>query len=482
MDDRFLSEFLADAENLVEELRRDIAELRARSGEGRARREIVGRIFRRVHTIKGSAAAAGLEAACESAHEFESLLEALRAGRAGVGEDVLEACEQAVEAIAESIDVSARVESTQTSELFSRLRRLASSGDGETADEDDVEGLVPAEVAHALGAHERRRLREAVGEGARAYVVEADFDISTFDEQYRSLSDALGEACEVVAAQPFVVAGAAARVGFRIVCASAEPRDSMLARVASLGARLSEACDDPGEKITDDERARLESRADGSRRGSADSNVRFDGPPMVSLSATLARAAGAGESVALALGKSVEFVTAGGEVTLDRSLADSVAGPLLHLVRNAVDHGIEDAVGRRAAGKDERGRVRIEALVEDGRVLIRVSDDGRGVDAERVARAAAARGLVAEGERVTDEEALRLIFRPGFSTAAHVTRVSGRGVGLEVVGHAVEEAGGEVRARTERGRGTVFEMLLPTARARQESRPPGDADGEDATK
>src|SRR5579885_3122884 len=161
MDDRLLNEFLADAAGLIEELR-------ARRGEGRARRELVGRIFRRVHTIKGSAAAAGLEAACESAHEFESLLEDVRAGRVRVGEEVLEACAQAVEAIAAALGVTARGEGAQAqTELFARLRRLAPSDDNETADEDDSEGILPAEVAGALGAHERRRLREAVGEGAR---------------------------------------------------------------------------------------------------------------------------------------------------------------------------------------------------------------------------------------------------------------------------------------------------------------------------
>jgi two-component system chemotaxis sensor kinase CheA len=152
-------------------------------------------------------------------------------------------------------------------------------------------------------------------------------------------------------------------------------------------------------------------------------------------------------------------------VRLDKSLADRVAEPLLHLLRNAVDHGIESAEERRAAGKAERGRVRVEASAEGSRVVLLVSDDGRGVDAEMVERAAAARGLVAPGARLREEQALRLIFRPGFSTAAHASLVSGRGVGHEVVERAVEEAGGEVRMRTERGRGTSFELRLPTTLA-----------------
>src|SRR5205823_2338026 len=211
--------------------------------------------------------------------------------------------------------------------------------------------------------------------------------------------------------------------------------------------------------------AELDVRAARIRRSFSELEERLIALRMVPLRATLARAARAGESVARAAGKSVEFESAGGDVRLDRSLADRVAEPLLHLLRNAVDHGIEDAEERRAAGKTERGRVRVEALAEDGRVVLRVSDDGRGVDAERVARAAEGRGLVVPGAQLSDEQALRMIFRPGFSTAPRATLVSGRGVGLDVVERAVEEAGGEVRVRTERGRGTVFEMRLPTTLA-----------------
>ena len=528
MDNRLLNEFLAEAEYLIEELYGDVAALRARRGEGRARRALVGRIFRRVHTIKGSASAAGLEATGALAHEFESLLDAVRAGRARVDDEVLAAFDEAVGGVAASLNAVARGERADAPhELVARLRRLSTDARAAPAsDESDDEGLLPAEIARALSVHERQRLREAVGEGARVYVVEADFRLATFDEQYRRLSDALGEGGEIVSTQPFVEPGAPERVGFRIVYASDEARDEVLARVAPLGARISEdesslnarrgdggdaeeatarqseltatkvvrvsleelddlisaahglfadtlgaldlALADPnaGEGRAEiDTRAELETRAARIRRGFSELEERLVALRMVPLRATLARARRAGESVARAAGKPVEFETAGGDVRLDRSLADRVAEPLLHLLRNAVDHGIEDAEVRRAAGKAERGRVRVEALAEDGRVVLRVSDDGRGVDVETVARAASQRGLVAPGARITDEQALRLIFRPGFSTSARATLVSGRGVGLDVVERAVEEAGGEVRVRSERGRGTVFEMRLPTTLA-----------------
>ena len=525
MDDQLLNEFMAEAEEIIEGLHGDVASLRARRAEGRARRELVGRIFRQVHTIKGTASAAELGATERLAHEFESLLDAVRLGRAALDDAALEAAEDAVGAIAASLSAAAQgAPAVVPQELVGRLRGLAAADSNPAAGgfDDGAFETLPREVARSLGEHERQRLREAAREGAAAYVVSADFDLATFDEQFRRLSDALGECGEVVSTQPFVNAGATERVGFRIVCASERPREELAALAAAFGAALldddreetptpvdavageGEGAEGAGpepsasslttlvrvslEELDDiiwsahrlfveasralgqtpaGEAGREESETEAAdiRRRFVELEERLTGLRMVPLRATLERVARAGRAVARASGKSVEFECAGGDVRLDKSLADRVAEPLLHLLRNAVDHGIETAEERRAAGKPERGRVRIEASAEGSRVMLLVSDDGRGVDAELVARAAAAGGLVAPGARLTDEQALRLIFRPGFSTAARASLVSGRGVGLEVVERAVEKAGGEVRVRTERGRGTSFELRLPTTLA-----------------
>jgi two-component system chemotaxis sensor kinase CheA len=142
-----------------------------------------------------------------------------------------------------------------------------------------------------------------------------------------------------------------------------------------------------------------------------------------------------------------------------------MADPLLHILRNAVDHGIETAAERTAAGKTARGLVRLEATVEGSRIILRVADDGRGIDALRVTRAARGQGIIEADKLLTKEQALRLIFRPGFSTASTVSSVSGRGVGLDVVEKAIELVGGELRVSSEHATGTVFEMILPTTLA-----------------
>lgn len=530
MDEHLLREFLAEAEDLIEELYGDVAELRERRGEGPARRELVARTFRHVHTVKGTAAAAGLDPAGRVAHEFESLLDAVRRGQAPLDEEALDACEEAVGALAESLDAAARgAEWAVPARLVERLRRLAAQNPVAAAGARAVaEELLPPEVARALSAHERGRLAEAVAEGARAYLVNVEFDLSDFDEQYKRLSESLKESGEVISTQPFVSDVGPGRVGFRIVYASAEGFAKLVERGAAFGATLAAAKTDAGPadktfeknwdgtleqseaaplatttnttsssststtgvRVTLEELDEListthglfadtlgalelalagaeglEERARGVRRSFFELEERLIGLRMVSLRASLLRAARAGRAAAREAGKRVEFEVAGGDARLDRSLAERVADPLLHLVRNAVDHGVETEEERLAAGKPAAGCIRIEADSEGGLVVLRVSDDGRGVDVEAAGRAAAAAGLVAPGSKITDAHALRLIFRPGFSTAARASLVSGRGVGLDVVERAVEEGGGEVRVRSLRGRGTTFELRLPTALA-----------------
>lgn len=516
MDDRLLSEFLAEAEDLVEELYADVALLRARRAEGRARRELVGRLFRHVHTFKGTASAAGLDAAGALAHEFETLLDAVRLGRATSDDAVLDAFEETVGALSSSVAAVSRGDAAaDTGSLVARLRLLAHTRADASADEEDVAGLLPADVAWELTAYERRRLFEAVREGAHAYLVRADFDLTNFDEQFRQMSEALDVFGETIATQPGVEPSAPERVMFRIVYASSSGRERLKEVLSPFGAQLSEGIrgvdveQSSGERESSrkvdggadetKERRRLVSpaayvrtsleeldeivaathelfaetlnalgeseHAERIRRDFFALEERLIALRMVSIGPTLERAARAGRAAARDSGKLVEFEVEGGGARLDRTLADRLADPLLHLVRNAVDHGVEQEAERLSKGKPAHGRVRIEASAEGSRVAVRVTDDGRGVDSERVAHAAAERGLVPPGTSLTERQALRLIFRPGFSTASDVSLVSGRGVGLEIVEREVEEAGGEVRVGTKSGRGTSFEMRVPTTLA-----------------
>jgi two-component system chemotaxis sensor kinase CheA len=160
-------------------------------------------------------------------------------------------------------------------------------------------------------------------------------------------------------------------------------------------------------------------------------------------------------------GKQVELVIEGEETEIDRHMVDVIADPLVHMVRNAVDHGIESPDRRAASGKARAGTLRIAARHAGGNVVVELEDDGQGLDPDRIARKALALGLIDADRTLTSNEAFELIFAPGFSTAEAVTDVSGRGVGLDVVRRNIEALRGRIEIDSEPGRGTRFSLRLP---------------------
>ncbi|HKG34265.1 MAG TPA: chemotaxis protein CheW, partial [Gemmatimonadales bacterium] len=161
------------------------------------------------------------------------------------------------------------------------------------------------------------------------------------------------------------------------------------------------------------------------------------------------------------LGKQIRFDTEGDEIELDRSILDEIGEPLVHLIRNAADHGLESAAERTAAGKPAEGRILLSAARERNTVAIRVTDDGRGIDRDKVLAKARREGLAPETDTLTDDLLVRVLARPGFSTAQQVSGVSGRGVGVDVAMSRVRALGGTLELRSELGRGTTFLIRVP---------------------
>ena len=182
---------------------------------------------------------------------------------------------------------------------------------------------------------------------------------------------------------------------------------------------------------------------------------------MVPIGETFARFQRVVRDVSKALGKDVELQITGGDTEMDKSMVETIADPLMHLVRNSMDHGIEGAEERAARGKPARGRLALNAYHESGQIVIEVSDDGRGLDRERIVRKALERGLVASDQHLTDHEVHQLICHPGFSTAEQVTDISGRGVGMDVVKRNIESLRGQMQLASTAGAGTTTQIRLP---------------------
>ncbi|PPQ36249.1 chemotaxis protein CheA, partial [Rhodoblastus acidophilus] len=160
-------------------------------------------------------------------------------------------------------------------------------------------------------------------------------------------------------------------------------------------------------------------------------------------------------------GKQIELVTEGESTEMDKTVIERLADPLVHIIRNSADHGLETPEERLAAGKPASGRITLGARQSGGEVVISVSDDGRGVDRARVRAKAEANGLIAPGQELSDQDVLQLIFHPGFSTAAKVTNLSGRGVGMDVVKKTIEALRGAVDVTSQPGQGSEVALRIP---------------------
>jgi two-component system chemotaxis sensor kinase CheA len=163
--------------------------------------------------------------------------------------------------------------------------------------------------------------------------------------------------------------------------------------------------------------------------------------------------------------KKVNFSTDGDETELDRTVVEEIADPLVHMVRNAMDHGLEPAEDRVAAGKPEAGTVHLSAYHQGSNIVIELRDDGRGINPEKILKKAREKGIISPNAVLTREETFNLIFAPGFSTAEKVTAVSGRGVGMDVVKRNIEKLRGKIEIESEVGKGSVFKIKLPLTMA-----------------
>jgi len=505
---------LDELEDRVEQIFIATEDLREAIGDGKTSRQLLESIFRNVHSLKAAASSNNLNDLTRIAHEFENLLHSLRVGRIILNDSVLQAFDETTDAMYASIRDEPAANQQSHERLFQRLQRLSAPTDlGSSLEVEVVLNAVPAEIWQALSEEEKHRLEQAVGEGPNLFLVNTRFNLASFDQLFQSLKDKLTENGEVISTAPKVDNELPDTIDFRILYTResdlenvqqelAEFVDVTVSEIApqplplsNLGhegqlryLRRSKAAspfirielNDLDKLISTTQRLFRETTAcfDRAFTNAAEpaellapmsqvSNSFMElaaelvNLRMVQLDRVLQRAFRAGRSAAAAAKKEVDFTVVGHDLRIDKSLADAIADPLVHLVRNAVDHGIEIPVERTAAGKNRRGEIRIEASTRQGQIHIRVIDNGRGIDSKLVCSAGLRLGVIPDGSSLSIDQSLRLLFKPGFSTKTNVSETSGRGVGLDVVEAAIEDLGGAIRVNSELGAGSTFEIRLP---------------------
>jgi len=481
--------------------------------------EELARLFRSMHTIKGAAYVVGCVRIGELAHRAEDLLVAVREGDALLSPPALDALFAAVDALKLMLGVTpdpAASITTVAAEVRGRLESLLASPASAAPVEPDppapvtpaVPAATPTEAPGATPAWAPAARPRPPGRGGAARRLPRP-TIRVNLERLDALMDLIGELVtgrsrvdrrleqlERVSSSLFASRARLAQavseferrqLGPRRAAPVGRPADSAPTRVAPSGLSVSEVFaelefdryDDAGifartiAEITSDI-AELQSEMVAASRLLRDdiahahrltSAIRGEigRARLVPIGNLFTRFVRQGKEAARAAGKQVRIETLGETVELDTSVIEQIVDPLLHLVQNAVGHGIESADERRAVGKPPVGAVTLSAAHQGGAVVLEVADDGRGIDPDLVRRRAVARGFVpAEtAAALSDREALELIFLPGFSTATSVTTSSGRGVGMDVVRTNVRRLNGEVDVASVVGEGTRFTLRLP---------------------
>lgn len=454
--------------------------------------EPVGGIFRAVHTIKGMAATMGYGKVADMAHRTENLLDLLRRGDRVATAATLGLLFEAADALEAAIEASARGREGDV-DVAALVRALDEASAGAGGEERPGTGRLSAPIIMpraSAGRTVRVTLRpESPLKGARALLLlkqmaalgavhsvepaPVALEGEEFDGRFafRLESDADDAAVESVVratgdVQDVTIGGDEEGTS-RTEAASGRTRHirvdlrrldalmNLIGELATARGRLVELAARRGESELDDVAVKVAQLSEELQSEIIQARMTpvwqvFDRFPRLV------------RDVARQLGKQVAFRVEGKEIELDRAILDEIGDPLLHLLRNAVDHGLEPPEERRAAGKPPEGEIVLSAARERNAVAIRVADDGRGIDRAGILRNARARSLVGDDvESLSDEMLLRVLARPGFSTAKEVSDVSGRGVGVDVVVQRLRAVGGTLQITTELGKGSTFTLRLP---------------------
>ncbi|MEX0689289.1 MAG: chemotaxis protein CheA [Pirellulales bacterium] len=441
----FIGEFLVESTENLDQLDRDLLALEAEPGDPQR----LASIFRTVHTIKGNSGFFGFSKLGALTHSGEHLLGRLREGKLSLDDriagtlysmvDAVRSILRAIEATGTEGDQDFRELSRQLADVA--LEEAAAADSGRASEEPPATEAIPAGSGAAAPA--------PTGEGTPP----ADGPLPHADVAADVAADSpLESAAPTTRATP--AAGQTVESTVRVDV-------DLLASILDLVGELVLARNELRSLETDDLAVQAVSqRINAVTNALQETAVKTRMQPVEHVFSRFPRTV---RDLAKACGREVLFTIDGADTELDRTLIESIRDPLAHLIRNAVDHGIEPPALRLTAGKPRAGKLSLRAYNESGRVTIEVADDGAGIAVERVREKAVARGLVAAAAAaaLTDDQVLQFIFEPGFSTAREVTSVSGRGVGMDVVRTNIEAIGGTVDIQSRRGVGTTVRVHVP---------------------
>ncbi len=535
--DNVQQEFLAEAQELVEALSRDLLLLdEAHHRAERIDPGLINEIFRSVHTLKGIAGMFGYKHVGAVAHALEDLLDDLRLGRTLVGSQLLDVLFDSVERFQRLLaleDPQSPEEEAGVEAYITAIRSIGTENNEEEGDPLDQYAIEPA-VLSVLTEYEEHRLRSCIREGLSLYRLRAAFDLAAIDDSIETLRDVASDDAEIITYLPSMEGGNEDTIELVVLLASRVPLDELQGHfegrygtleaieerthLPTLPPRLTsipsaavsmgpQSEEDPNqaslrsvansvrvdirkldhlmnvvgelalvrsainrivEQFKDDSTSRqslmaLDRIGRGFERQLAELRTGILDVRMVPLGQVFNKLARIVRQAARERDKQVRLVVTGASTEVDKLIVEELTDPLMHLVRNAIDHGIESADARTRGAKPAEGTLALNAYHKGSNVVIEVEDDGGGMNAHQLRETAISRGLLSPdaGHELSRQEMLNLVFLPGLSTSSEITDLSGRGVGMDVVKTNILRLGGMISIASEQGSGTKITVTLP---------------------
>jgi chemosensory pili system protein ChpA (sensor histidine kinase/response regulator) len=507
--DEVLEFFIPEAEEHLQAVTECLLAL-----EGNPNADDIHRLFRSIHTVKGSAAQVGLHRLSAVAHRVEDLIGHLRDGALQPSAEIVDLCLQSVDVLRKFLNRqwSSDVEmAASVDPLLARIGELAP----EEVDEEPAEtqAATPATQGSAIEAAASPAASRPAGAQPLPQAKSVRISLERLDRMMNAVGELvinrtrmlgrlseLGKLVEVLTFSKSRLAGKVSefqekheftRIASTLVPGSQAPQmDTFRARPAArapimsndllefselemdryddvniLSRSLTEISADVSEVLTQLEgfMGRVDTDIDEFTKLAHHLQDEITAARMVPIGNLYTRLSRTVRDAAQSTGKPVDLALEGAETELDNNIIQHISDPLIHLVRNAVAHGIEDADTRRRAGKSEKGRISVRAYHRGNHIFIEVEDDGRGIDYERVRQGVIESGAVSPvaAAELTERELREFLFRPGFSTASSTSELAGRGVGLDVVRANVHALNGEIEVRSEKGHGACFTVKVP---------------------
>lgn len=502
-------EFIAEAEDLIGESQRLILEIQDTFATG-INPDTINALFRSMHTLKGVSGLFGLQRITNISHSLEALMDDVRLGKIEVGASVVNCLFRNLDILKELVDkLSQTGEEADTAGFIKDIEAFRESLKGKSGPAT-VEGVMDESILKVLSEYEEHRLKANIKEGKTIYLAKAVFPLEVFDTSLAELTKIIKTRGELISTLPTSTNVPDGFIGFNLMFGSMGSHDEVKRDVAFdvevlVGPKtpgqpgpqqdghlksttttvrvdiekLDRILNTIGELSLAKEAVKrigtelIESYGHSSlvydihkisqtfERRLAELQDQVLEIRMVPIGQIFTRLAQVVRRYSREIGKQIELVMYGEETEIDKYLAEEIIDPLMHLVRNSLDHGIESPEARKMKAKNESGTIVLKAYQKGNHVVIELKDDGGGIDLVKVRKKAVEKGLVRDDTDLSESEIVDFIFAPGFSTKDVVSEVSGRGVGLDVVKEKLSALGGFADVETKKDVGTTFMLTLP---------------------